>query len=58
MTQVEKYGNRRVSKMYHQWNKLRDAIRTGASREEVESALDDCEEWIDFAFGKNADDRS
>lgn len=54
MEDQARYGQRKVSKMYAQWDRLRKAIRNAEPHENVEDALDKCEEWIDFAFGKNA----
>jgi ribosomal protein S20 len=48
----DRYGNRRVSKMLTEWNRLREAVREG-NIEGIQHAFDACEEWIDFAFGKN-----
>lgn len=57
-TPVDRFGQRRVPKMYQEWNRLREAIRSGASHEDIEAAFEACEEWVDFAFGKNADARA
>jgi hypothetical protein len=46
-----RYGNRKVPKMYAEFNTLRAAIRAEGTPA-IQAALDDCEEWIDFAFGK------
>jgi len=48
----DRYGNRRVSKMLTEWNRLREAVREG-NIEGIQHAFDACEEWIDFTFGKN-----
>jgi len=48
----DRYGNRRVSKMLAEWNRLREAVREG-NLEGIQNAFDACEEWIDFAFGQN-----
>jgi hypothetical protein len=49
---TDRYGNRRVSKMLTEWNRLREAVREG-NLEGIQDAFDACEEWIDFAFGQN-----
>ena len=48
----DRYGNRRVSKMLTEWNRLREAVREG-NLDGIQHAFDAFEEWIDFAFGKN-----
>ena len=50
---TERYGKRRVPKMYAEVNRLRSAIRAEGTPE-IQDAWDAVEEWIDFAFGKNA----
>lgn len=44
MEDQERYGHRKVSKMYAQWDRLRKAIRNAEPHENVEDALDKCEE--------------
>lgn len=48
----ERYGRRKISKMLAEWDALRHAVAAeGTPR--VQAAFDACEEWIDFAFGRN-----
>ncbi|SMO95992.1 hypothetical protein SAMN06265173_13111 [Thalassovita litoralis] len=49
---TERYGRRKISKMLKEWNRLREAVR-GGDIERIQDAFDDCEEWVDFAFGKS-----
>ncbi|WP_155987321.1 hypothetical protein [Paracoccus pantotrophus] len=49
----ERYGNRKVSKMYAQINELRKAIRAEGSPA-IQDAWDKVEEHIDFAYGRAA----
>ena len=49
MTDKAKYGRRNVPKMLAEWNALRAACR-GHGTPDIQDALDQCEEWIDFAF--------
>ena len=48
----ERYGKRRVTKMYAEVNRLRAAI-SAEGTPLIQEAWDSVEEWIDFAFGKN-----
>lgn len=47
-----KYGNRKITKMYQQWNDLRGLIRQEGSPA-IQEAWDKVEEHIDFVFKKN-----
>jgi len=51
---VERYGLRRVPKMYKEWSDLREAVRLG-DLAGIQESFDKVENWVDFAFGKNAD---
>lgn len=48
-----RYGARKITKMYRQWNDLRSSIASGEI-EKAQAAFDKCEEWVDYAFGKNS----
>lgn len=48
----ERYGDRRVPKMYAQINTLRAAIRAEGTPA-IQSAWDAVEKHIDFAYGQN-----
>jgi hypothetical protein len=54
MTAPERYGNRKVSKMYAQINTLRQAI-AGEGTPAIQAAWDAVEEHIDFAYSPRAD---
>lgn len=49
MSTKEKYGNRNISKMYSEWDILRKVGRSEGTPT-IQTAIDNCEEWIDFAF--------
>lgn len=53
----ERYGRRLVSNMLKEWNALRAAVAS-QDMEKIQSAFDDCEEWIDFAFARKQDGNS
>lgn len=48
---VETYGRRRVPRMIQKVNRLREVIRNQGTPD-IQSAWDDVEQIIDFAFGK------
>ncbi len=48
------YGRRNISKMLTEWRRLADACRAEGTPA-IQAALDDCEEWIDFAFPPKAE---
>lgn len=57
---LDRYGNRKVIKMYAQINELRRAIRAEGTPA-IQDAWDKVEEHIDFAYGRaegGADGRS
>lgn len=54
MTAPERYGRRKVTKMLAEWDAHRKAVASG-DMEAAQSTLDACEEWIDFAFGRNSE---
>lgn len=49
MTDKAKYGRRDISKMLAQWNAHRAVCRAEGTPG-VQSTLEPCEEWIDFAL--------
>lgn len=55
---TERYGNRRVVKMFNQINALRKLIRSEGTPS-IQEAWDKVEEHIDFAYsaGKEKNDR-
>ena len=50
---MDRYGNRKIVKMYNEMNRLRAAIQREGTPA-IQAAWDDCEEWIDFAFQQPA----
>lgn len=54
-TDPTRYGNRKISKMMAQWRKLAELCRSEGSPA-IQDALDDCETWIDFAFGQQKEE--
>lgn len=46
---TDRYGRRTLSSMLKDWHSLRCAVATGEI-ENIQSAFDRCEEWIDFSF--------
>lgn len=54
MPDKPRFGRRRIDRMLKEWHLLREAIRTG-DLVSAQTALDSCEEWIDFAFGKSSE---
>lgn len=53
---TEKYGVRRVPKMYAKINELRKLIRSERSQR-IQEKWDEVEEFIDFAFGKGKEEK-
>lgn len=51
------YGNRKVSKMYHEINALRAAVRAHDPIA-TETAWDAVEEHIDYVYGRCADEQA
>ena len=51
-----RYGRRKVTKMYAEWNRMREVCRAEGTPA-IQDALDDCEEWIDFAFQRSLEAR-
>ena len=45
-----RYGRRKISRMFNDWNNLRAAVASG-DIEAIQHHFDRCEEWVDFAFG-------
>lgn len=54
MTSPAKYGNRNVAKMIRGWRRLADACRAEGTPA-IQAALDDVEQYIDYAFQNGAD---
>lgn len=54
MTSAAKYGNRNVPKMIRGWRRLADACRAEGTPA-IQAALDDVEQYIDYAFQKGAE---
>ncbi|WP_288951565.1 hypothetical protein [uncultured Paracoccus sp.] len=53
---TERYGRRKVTKMYAQINELRKAIRAEGSPA-IQDAWDKVEEHIDFVYGQHAQEK-
>ena len=45
-----RYGRRKISRMFNDWNNLRAAVASG-DLDAIQHHFDRCEEWVDFAFG-------
>lgn len=50
---TQRYGNRKVTKMYAQINALRKVIRSEGTPE-IQDAWDAVEEHVDFVYSRNA----
>lgn len=50
--ETPRYGRRKISRMLAEWNAHRAAVASGDIAR-IQETMDACEEWIDFAFGRN-----
>lgn len=51
---TDRYGTRRVPKLYAEWGQHREACRAEGTPA-IQETLDKIEEWIDFAFQQAAE---
>ena len=54
---TERYGNRKVSKMYKEVQEHRQAVARG-DFERIQETWDKIENWIDYCFGQSSEQKS